>query len=261
MNAQRHGFYSRKMVLKDRWNGDRQSDYESLLRDLRTSVEPVGHMEHLTVNMLASEYWKLMMNFRTQTMIAEGQCAAVAKGYEAGIYGTDDIIRWYRAWGRDVQKDLRKIQTERCSCEQGGRAGDGDSNSKYGAFIRFRQGLIHSPAVRYRSRSKYENEIIRTDPSDRKRCLEVYEMVFADYKATIEQLLKENLSDKRNVLEQLKTSLEMVLLPSGPEGEKILELRRRLQKRIHKLHRRLVALQTERLEKEARVRDQETVRD
>jgi hypothetical protein len=68
-NALKHGLFSKAVLLKD----EPRDEYESLLNGLRDHLQPVGTLEILLVDRLATLFWR-----HRRLLIAEG--AEIQKG-------------------------------------------------------------------------------------------------------------------------------------------------------------------------------------
>ncbi|MGH9815689.1 MAG: hypothetical protein ACRD6I_06385, partial [Candidatus Acidiferrales bacterium] len=85
-NAVKHGIFSKVAVIK----GEAQAEFNSLLRGLRESLRPVGALEQLLVEKLASLAWRYR-----RMVIAEG----------AEIQKSVDFFQWDRDLNREHSLD------------------------------------------------------------------------------------------------------------------------------------------------------------
>ena len=105
MNALRHGLLSREVVMK----GEEEADLEELGQRLRLELRPMGEMERILVDRIASSVWRLRRALRVESAVMAQNAADVpTKDYNGRRYPSDDIERRrLRAW--IVDDDSEKL--------------------------------------------------------------------------------------------------------------------------------------------------------
>jgi hypothetical protein len=102
-NARTHGLLSKVTVLKN----ESQSDFNSLLKGLRKDRRPVGTLEEILVDKLASDLWR-----RRRGIIVEG--AEIEKG--AAFLEWDEKERQRMEAGENFHKKLFDLENEDENC-------------------------------------------------------------------------------------------------------------------------------------------------
>ena len=249
LNAQRHGFFSRHLVLRNQWVQERQIDFDRLLAELQADREPVGVEENLAIRQLAIAYWRLMTLQRAEKQLVEQRLEQVDDRIRSDIDRVDKDIQ-------EVMVPLRglKWRKSHAALVKGGTITIEDFERAYEVDLLQDLKGMKRYVAEGRPLCKYMGETFCADISsaslsDKVNAFKLYdqgtEMMLAEYRDYL--LLWRN--ERRALVKQLEPFLDLALIPAGSEGERITYYKDRLRKRIHRWHLRLYALQNARLKK------------
>jgi hypothetical protein len=249
LNALRHGFFSRHLVLRNQWVKERQIDFDRLLAELQADREPIGVEENLAIRQLAIAYWRLMTLQRAERQLIERQLEQVNVDARSYIDGVDKTIH-------DAIVGLRWLKWQKfqaASVKEGTiDAEEFERACKLDLLCELKGLKRDAPAGR--GLCKHMSEELRVhfsnaSPSDKASAFKLYEQWLEFASGFFHDFLLEWKREKRVRLERVEPFLDPALIPSGPEGERLIYYKERLRKQIHRWHLRLYALQNARLNK------------
>ena len=66
-NAVKHGIFTQDLIISSGDGRENEDEYTELLYNLTTSLNPSGQMEHLLVEKIAVDFWRLRRVLRFET--------------------------------------------------------------------------------------------------------------------------------------------------------------------------------------------------
>jgi hypothetical protein len=248
LNAQRHGFYSRHLILRNQWVQERQVEFDKLLAELQSDRQPVGIAEDLTVRELAVAYWKLATLQRAERALIQQQLAKVDEKTQSELD---------RA-GRNINEAMVSIRRINAQMSRISLAEKGEMTiEEYEATCKLHllrelkvlKESAEDPVTAKVIGERLCAEASSTAPSDKAGALRLLKQFLEGALAFWHEYAADQKKVQRILMKRIDPSLDLALIPAGPQGERIMYYKDQLWKRIHKRHLRLYALQNARLKK------------
>jgi hypothetical protein len=118
-NAMKHGLLSRKLLFHDGNGKGSPEEFKYLLESLRQDRQPVGALEELLVEKIATEYWKLHIATQHETgAIREGYAFSRHPDSKPNVnaieqfYQNDDDLEKILRYGSTINRQLFQAITQ-----------------------------------------------------------------------------------------------------------------------------------------------------
>jgi len=250
-NAVKHGVFARDLIISSGDGREDEEEYRQLLNNLIQSLNPSGQMEHLLVEKIAVDFWRLRRVLRFETGSIRKYLDMVIYDYynkedgignkkiktnnelEEEIKEQQESLDWNNAYVKVLKKggvsfDKPTWENEVLESDIVDDLYDVIRVNKYSIlqgdeFTKFEEGdLEHDQLRSILKRAEY------TDKDIADILIIEYEKQNEGYKKTIHDL--EQKKQKNRIAEEV--NIKICSLPSGDNAEKVMRYERSIQKSI-----------------------------
>lgn len=250
-NAVKHGVFTKDLIIINGDGKENENEYQELLNGLIDSFSPNGQMEHLLVEKIAVDFWRLKRLLRFETGILRKYLDTVIDEYynetnwagalvrktneelDEKIAEQESFINWNLAYKKalengDVSFDAPTWENDSITTDITDDLYRVIKPLRYSVLTNREQELYDEGELNFDQLKKILSKAEYTDKDIATELIKELEKYNHNFKKEIQSLKKQKL--KNQLTEEIAVSLNS--LPKNEEAEKIMRYERSLQKSI-----------------------------